>query len=181
MYSIPFYQQAWALGKRQFILILQDKPTLYITWFRSLVFAVVLGTLFLNLSSTTASVAPKSGLIFYSLAFTTLQTGNEIPLVLAGRSIVRKHKTYALYRPSALWIGHTLADQVFSMTQVFVFSTIVYFCADLYRSADAFFTFFLFLYLSRVALALSFRTIVRCLCLPRVSLHSHIDILTGTP
>jgi ATP-binding cassette, subfamily G (WHITE), member 2, SNQ2 len=52
VYSIPFQLQVWALMKRQFLIKWQDKFSLSVSWFTSLVIAIVLGTVWLNLPQT---------------------------------------------------------------------------------------------------------------------------------
>lgn len=52
VYSIPFQLQVWALMKRQFLIKWQDKFSLTMSWFTSLVIAIVLGTVWFNLPQT---------------------------------------------------------------------------------------------------------------------------------
>jgi len=52
VYSIPFHQQVWALMRRQFLIKWQDKFSLTVSWFTSLVIAIVLGTVWFNLPQT---------------------------------------------------------------------------------------------------------------------------------
>jgi ATP-binding cassette, subfamily G (WHITE), member 2, SNQ2 len=59
VYSVAFHQQVWALMKRQFVVKSQDRVTLFISWLRSVIIAVVLGTLYLNLGQTSASAFSK--------------------------------------------------------------------------------------------------------------------------
>jgi len=82
---------------------------------------------------------------------------------MTGRPIVNKHKAYSFYRPSALWIAQTIVDLVFSAIQIFMFSIIVYFMCGLARDAGAFFTYYLVIITSYMAMTLFFRTI-GCLC-----------------
>ncbi|CRK25747.1 hypothetical protein BN1723_013684 [Verticillium longisporum] len=55
VYAVGFHLQVWALMKRQFLLKLQDRLLLTISWIRSIVIAIVLGTLFYDLGATSAS------------------------------------------------------------------------------------------------------------------------------
>ncbi len=150
--------------KRQFILKLQDKTVLSLSWLRSIVIAVILSTLYLNLPDTTGSSFSKGGLCFIALLFNAFQAFSELPGVMLGRPIVNKHKAYAFHRPSALWIGQVFVDQAFAVTQILLFCIIVYFLTNLYRSAGAFFIFFLMVLSGNIAMTLYFRIIV-CLCL----------------
>ncbi|KAH6687138.1 brefeldin A resistance protein [Verticillium dahliae] len=59
-----FHLQVWALMKAPVPLKLQDRLLLTISWIRSIVIAIVLGTLFYDLGATSASAFSKGGLIF---------------------------------------------------------------------------------------------------------------------
>ena len=162
VYSVGFQQQVWALMKRQFVLKMQDRLALALSWLRSIVIAIVLGTLYLNLGQTSASAFSKGGLMFIALLFNAFQAFAELAGTMLGRPIVNKHKAYAFHRPSALWIAQIFVDQAFAATQILVFSLIVYFMTNLYRSAGAFFTFYLMILSGNIAMTLFFR-IIGCL------------------
>lgn len=157
VYAVGFHQQVWALMKRQFVLKMQDRLALILGWIRSIVVAIVIGTLFLNLGETSASAFSKGGLMFVSLLFNAFQAFSELGGVMTGRAVVNKHKAYAFHRPSALWIAQIIVDQAFAASQILVFSIIVYFMTNLHRSAGAFFTFYLMILSGNIAMTLFFR------------------------
>lgn len=161
-YQIGFHLQVWALMRRQFTLKLQDRFNLTLAWLRSIVIAIVLGTLYLNLGATSASAFSKGGLLFIALLFNAFQAFSELGDTMMGRSIVNKHKAYAFHRPSALWIAQIFVDQAFAASQIMVFSIIVYFMTGLAREAGAFFTFYLMILSGNIAMTLFFR-IIGCL------------------
>jgi ATP-binding cassette subfamily G (WHITE) protein 2 (SNQ2) len=159
VYTVGFHHQVWALMKRQFVLKMQDRLTLILSWIRSIVVAIVLGTLYLRLPQTSSSAFSKGGLMFISLLFNAFQAFSELPGTMLGRPIVNKHKAYAFHRPSALWIAQIFVDQAFSASQILLFSIIVYFMTNLVREAGAFFTFYLLLLSGNIAMTLFFRII----------------------
>ncbi|KAI1326733.1 ABC-2 type transporter [Xylariaceae sp. FL0255] len=162
VYSVGFHLQVAALMKRQFVLKLQDKLGLFLSWLRAIVIAIVLGTLYLNLQSTSSAAFSKGGLLFISLLFNAFQAFSELGSTMTGRPIVNKHKAYAFHRPSALWIAQIFVDTAFSAVQILVFSLIVYFLTDLTRTAGHFFTFYLLILVGNIAMTLFFR-IIGCL------------------
>ncbi|KAI1078827.1 ABC-2 type transporter-domain-containing protein [Whalleya microplaca] len=162
VYGVGFHLQVWALMKRQFALKLQDKLGLSLSWFRAIIIAIVLGTLYLRLQETTASAFSKGGLLFIALLFNAFQAFSELGSTMTGRPIVNKHKAYAFHRPSALWIAQIFVDTAFSAVQILVFSIIVYFMTGLTRTAGAFFTFYLLILVGNIAMTLYFR-IIGCL------------------
>ena len=163
VYSIPFYLQVWALMQRQFLIKWQDKFSLIVSWITSIVIAIVLGTVWLNLPKNSSGAFTRSGLLFISLLFNTFQAFGELASTMLGRPIVNKHKAYTFHRASALWIAQIIIDLAFSAVQIFVFSVIVYFMCGLVRDAGAFFTFYLVVVSGYLAMTLFFRT-VGCLC-----------------
>ncbi|KAI0198206.1 ABC-2 type transporter [Astrocystis sublimbata] len=162
VYSVGFHQQVLALMKRQFVLKLQDKLGLSLSWLRTIVIAIVLGTLYLNLGQTSASAFSKGGLLFISLLFNAFQAFSELGSTMTGRPVVNKHKAYAFHRPSALWIAQIFVDTAFSAVQILVFSVIVYFLSNLTRTAGQFFIFYLLILVGNIAMTLYFR-IIGCL------------------
>ncbi|KAI5866282.1 ABC-2 type transporter-domain-containing protein [Durotheca rogersii] len=162
VYSVGFHLQVWALMKRQFVLKLQDKLSLSLSWFRSIIIGIVLGTLYLNLQQTSASAFGKGGLLFISLLFNAFEAFSELGSTMTGRPIVNKHKAYTFHRPSALWIAQIFVDTAFSAVRILVFSIIVYFMSNLTRTAGAFFTFYLMILVGNIAMTLYFR-IIACL------------------
>lgn len=163
VYVVPFYLQVWALMQRQYLIKWQDKFSLVVSWITSIVIAIVLGTVWLNLPKTSAGAFTRGGLLFISLLFNAFQAFSELASTMIGRPIVNKHKAYTFHRPSALWIAQILVDIAFSAVQIFVFSVIVYFMCGLVRDAGAFFTFYLIIVTGYLSMTLFFRTI-GCLC-----------------
>jgi ABC-type multidrug transport system ATPase subunit len=66
VYSIPLYMQIWALMKRQFILKWNDKFSLVVSYITSIVIAILLGTVWLQLPKTSAGAFTRGGLLFIS-------------------------------------------------------------------------------------------------------------------
>lgn len=157
VYTVGFHRQVWALMKRQTVLKLQDRMALFLAWMRTILIAIVVGTLYINLGQTSATSFSKGGLMFISLLFNAFEAFAELGSTMLGRGIVNKHKAYAFHRPSALWIGQIFVDQAFGVPRVLAFSIIVYFMTNLFRSAGAFFMFFLFIMLGNIAMTLFFR------------------------
>jgi ABC-type multidrug transport system permease subunit len=163
VYTIPFYLQTWALMKRQFLLKWQDSFSLQVSWFTSIVIAIIIGTVWLNQPRTSAGAFTRGGVLFISLLFNAFQAFGELPAVMMGRTIVNKHRAFAFHRPSALWIGQILVDMLFASVQILVFSIIVYFMCGLVRDAGAFFIFYLLIVVTYLGMTLFFRT-MGCLC-----------------
>jgi len=163
VYSIPFYLQIWALMKRQFILKWQDTFSLVVSWGTSIVIAIVVGTLWLQLPKTSYGAFTRGGVLFISLLFNCFQAFSELGSAMTGRPMLNKHRAYTFHRPSALWIAQIGVDLAFASVRILVFSIIVYFMCGLVLNVGAFFTFVLIILTAYLAMTLFFRT-VACLC-----------------
>lgn len=163
VYLIPFHLQVWALMRRQFLIKWQDKFALTVSWITSTGIAIVLGTVWLKLPKTSAGAFTRGGLLFISMLFNGFQAFSELAGTMMGRSIVNKHRSFAFYRPSALWIAQILVDTTFAIARILVFAIIVYFMCGLVLDAGAFFIFVLIILTGYVAMTVLFRTI-GCLC-----------------
>ncbi|KAB2576650.1 ABC transporter G family member 11 [Lasiodiplodia theobromae] len=163
VYTIPFYLQVWALMRRQFFLKWQDKFSLTVSWLTSIVVAIILGTVWLKLPTTSAGAFTRGGLLFISLLFNAFEAFSELASTMTGRPIINKHRAYTFHRPSALWIAQIMVDTVFASAKILVFSIMVYFMCGLVLDAGAFFTFVLIIISGYLSMTLFFRT-VGCLC-----------------
>ncbi|KKY24186.1 putative abc transporter [Phaeomoniella chlamydospora] len=163
VYLIPFYMQIWILMKRQFLIKWQDKFSLVVSWATSLLIAIVLGTVWLNLPKTASGAFTRGGLLFIALLFNAFQAFGELASTMLGRPIIAKHRAFTFHRPGALWIAQIIVDTAFASIQILIFSIIVYFMCGLVRDAGAFFTFVLFVITGYLMMTLFFRT-AGCLC-----------------
>ena len=163
VYQAPLHLQIWALMQRQFIIKWQDTFSLKVSWFTSIVIAIVVGTVWLNQPRTSAGAFTRGGVLFIALLFNAFQAFAELGNTMLGRPIVNKHRAYAFHRPSALWLAQIVVDLAFASVQIFVFSVIVYFMTGLVREPGAFFTFVLIIITGYLSMTLFFRTI-GCLC-----------------
>ncbi|KAI9374499.1 ABC-2 type transporter-domain-containing protein [Aspergillus egyptiacus] len=159
VYLIPYYLQVWALMRRQFLIKWQDKFALNVSWITSTGVAIVLGTVWLNLPETSAGAFTRGGLLFTSFLFNGFQAFSELASTMMGRALVNKHRQFAFYRPSALFVAQVFVDATFAIARILVFSIIVYFMCGLVRDAGAFFTFVLLIFAGYINMTVIFRTI----------------------
>jgi ATP-binding cassette subfamily G (WHITE) protein 2 (SNQ2) len=159
VYSIPFYLQVWALIKRQWILKWQDKFSLCVSWITMMLIAVILSTVWVNLPETSSGAFIRGGVIFISFLFNGFQAFGELVGTMLGRPVINKHRAYAFYRPSALWIAQIFVDMSFQSVVIIAFSTMVYFSTGLARTPGAFFTFVITILCGYLCMTVVFRTI----------------------
>ncbi|KAF8314175.1 hypothetical protein DL93DRAFT_2228010 [Clavulina sp. PMI_390] len=157
--TVDIWTQVKAATVRQYQLLWNDKTSLVIKQGSSIVQSVILGSLFYNLQYTTADMFTRSGTIFFILLFNSLLSMTEVTASFSGRSILAKHKSFALFHPSSMVFAQVLADLPILMVQVSVLMLPIYFMTNLRRSGAAFFTLWIITYVTTLSITAFFRMI----------------------
>ena len=158
-YTLPFYKQVAACTKRQYLVMIGDKQSLVGKWGGILFQALIVGSLFYDLPKTATGVFTRGGVIFFMLLFNALLALAELTAAFESRPILLKHKSFSFYRPSAYAIAQTVMDCPLVFIQVVIFDVVVYFMANLQRTASQFFISILFLWLLTMTMYAFFRSI----------------------
>lgn len=158
-FTLPFHKQVMACTVRQFKVMVGDQQSLAGKWGGILFQALIVGSLFYNLPKTAAGVFPRGGVIFFMLLFNALLALAELTAAFESRPILLKHKSFSFYRPAAYAIAQTVVDVPLVLIQVVIFDVVVYFMANLQRTASQFFISLLFLWLLTMTMYAFFRAI----------------------
>ncbi|KAF1352679.1 hypothetical protein EJ07DRAFT_183458 [Lizonia empirigonia] len=158
-FTLPFPKQVMACTKRQFLVMIGDPQSLGGKWGGILFQALIVGSLFYNLPNTAAGVFPRGGVIFFMLLFNALLALAELTAAFKSRPILLKHKSFSFYRPAAYAIAQTVVDIPLVLIQVVIFDVVVYFMANLQRTASQFFISLLFLWIITMTMYAFFRAI----------------------
>lgn len=158
-YTIPFYKQVLACTHRQSLVMLGDPMSLSGKWGGILFQALIVGSLFYNLPRTAEGVFPRGGVMFFMLLFNALLALAELTSAFESRPILLKHKSFSFYRPAAYALAQTLVDVPLVFVQVFIFDIVVYFMANLQRTASQFFISLLILWSLTMTMYAFFRSI----------------------
>lgn len=132
-YTIPFHRQVMACTTRQFKVILGDPMAVYGKWGGLVFQAIIVGSLFLNLSPTVLGAFPKGGILFFTLLLNSLLALSELVASFDARPVMLKHKSFSFYRPSAYAIAQVVTDIPLMAMQVTIWGIIVYFMASEFR------------------------------------------------
>lgn len=81
----------------------------------------------------------------------------EITSSYAQRPVIVRQRSYAMLRPSADILALTLVDLPFKAVTIVIFDIVLYFLVGLGYSADQFFIFLLFTYVTNLAMLIFFR------------------------
>ncbi|KAK9693946.1 ATP-binding cassette transporter snq2 [Basidiobolus ranarum] len=157
VYSVNFYEQVVALTTRQFQILWGDKHALYERYISVLIQAFVYGSVFYMMALNSTGAFQRGGALLGSLIFNAFLSQAELPNVLAGRMILQKHKSYAMYHPSAFHIARVVTDIPIILLQCLMYTIITYFMFGLDRDAGKFFIFLLTSFLTTLATTDLFR------------------------
>lgn len=146
------WTQVKAATRRQYQLMWNDKGSIFIKQGSSVVQSIILGSLFYMLPETTNGIFTRGGTLFFCLLFNALLGMSEVTASFAGRSILAKHKSFAMYHPSALVLAQVLADFPILVAQISVFLLPIYFMTHLKRTGAAFFTLWYVVRFARMGL-----------------------------
>lgn len=158
-YTLNIGMQFMATYIRSYQRILGDKAYTLSIVITMAVVALVIGSMFYDISEDTSGFFSKGGAIFFSVLFNILVNFAEISAQFSQRPIVEKHKSYAMYHPFIDALASMVVQYPIKMLNVGVFSVIIYFLANFKQEAGPFFLFMLFTYLVSVMMSALFRTI----------------------
>ena len=157
IYTVSLFRQVQALTIRQVQMILGNPFDIIVSFATSIIVAIIIGSTFLNLPETAAGAFTRGGVLFIGLLFNALIAFNELPVQMGGRPILYKQLNYAFYRPGSLSLAQLFSDLPLSFLRTLIFAIIVYFMAGLRSTAGAFFTFFISIYVTYLAISALFR------------------------
>ncbi|KKF95265.1 ABC transporter G family member 11 [Ceratocystis platani] len=155
--TVSFQQQVAALVKRELQLIWGDKQSLIMKHGATLVQALVSGSVWYDAKADSSGLFIKGGVLFWSMLYHCLVAMGETLSTFSGRSILAKHKEFAMYHPAAFCIAQIVADIPVMAMQVTTFSIIVYFMAGLKDTAGAYFTHWALIYVTAFCMTAFFR------------------------
>ncbi|KAK9762438.1 hypothetical protein K7432_011818, partial [Basidiobolus ranarum] len=162
VYSANFYEQVVALTTRQFQILWGDKHALYERYLSVLIQGFVYGSVFYLMGLNSTGAFQRGGALLSSLLFNAFLSQAELPNVLTGRMTLQKHKSYAMYHPSAFHIARVVTDIPIVVVQCLMYAIITYFMFGLDRDAGKFFIFLFTNVLTTLATTDLFRLLGNC-------------------
>ncbi|KAF9428716.1 hypothetical protein BGZ94_001367 [Podila epigama] len=155
-YTINFVGQVKALTVRQIQLTRGDMTSVISRYASNVIKALIVGSVFFLLPVDGSGTFTRGGVLFFSLLFNALISQAELPMAMTGRSILYKHKNFAMYRPSAFAIAQICVDIPLIIMQILLFSVVLYFMAGLKRDIS-FLIFMLILFCCAMCMTAFFR------------------------
>lgn len=157
--TISFAKQVQACVARQYQILWGDKTTFFLKQFATLVQALVVGSLYYDSPPDSTGLLFKSGAMFFALLYQSLMAMSEVTDSFAGRPVLAKHKSFALYHPSAFCVAQIVADLPALILQVTQFALVLYFLSGLRAEAGAVFTFWAIIFSVAMCMTAVFRAV----------------------
>ncbi|CDR47608.1 CYFA0S34e00650g1_1 [Cyberlindnera fabianii] len=140
--------------------------------------ALVLASIFYNMSKTTESFYSRGAAMFFACLFNGFQSFLEILSLFEARPIIEKHKQYALYHPAAEALASVISQLPFKAFSSLMFNLIYYFMVNFRRDPGRFFFYLLANVTSTFTMSHFFRLIgSMSSTLPQALVPGHIVLL----
>jgi len=158
-YTLSYPQQVSLCLWRGFRRLVADPSLTLTSLFGNNIMALIIGSIFYNLSHDTNSFFSRGALLFFAILMSAFSSALEILTLYGQRPIVEKHTRYALYHPSAEAYASMLADMPYKISNAILFNLTIYFMTNLRRTPGAFFFFLLISFFLTLVMSMLFRTI----------------------
>ncbi|XHG07753.1 hypothetical protein AWENTII_010888 [Aspergillus wentii] len=157
--TVDFLTQVRTCIIRQYQILWGDKATFFLTQVATIIQALIAGSLFYNAPSSSSGLFMKSGALFFSLLYHSLLAMSEVTSSFNGRPVLIKHKSFAMFHPSAFCLAQITADIPVLLFQISTFALIVYFMVGLTMSASDFFSYWIMIFASTMCMTGLFRAV----------------------
>ncbi|KAL4990726.1 ABC-2 type transporter-domain-containing protein [Aspergillus falconensis] len=156
-FTVDFMNQVKICVMRQYQILWGDKATFIIKQVSTLIQALIAGSLFYDAPNNSGGLFVKSGALFFSLLYNSLLAMAEVTESFQGRPVLIKHKSFAFFHPAAFCIAQIAADIPVLIFQVTIFALPVYFMVGLEMDAGVFFTYWILVFATTMAMTAVFR------------------------
>lgn len=157
--TISFYSQVKAAVIRQYQIVWGDKPNLIVKQASTLIQALVAGSLFYQAPDHSVGIFLKGGALFFCLLYPAYMAMSEVTDSFSGRPVLAKHRSFAFHYPAAWVIAQIAADIPVMLFQWTHFGIVIYFMVGLKTSASAFFTFWVLVVSTAMAMTAFYRMV----------------------
>lgn len=143
-YTINFLQQMKLCCRRRYHNLIHNKTYSITLVAAATIQALIVGSLYYNISTDTSGAFSRGGVLFYSCLYFALMCLSETADLFIDKPILNKQYDYSMYQPSAELLAKQLVHFPVRVAGIITFTIIVYFLSHLKKEAGAFFSYFLF-------------------------------------
>lgn len=158
-FTVSFGMQVKYIAERNILRIKGDPSVQLFGLVGHTIIAVIISTMFLRLGDTTKEFYSRTAVLFFAVLFNAFSSLLEIFSLYEARSIVEKHKKYALYHPSADALASIITELPSKILTAIMFNIIIYFVVKLRQNAGHFFYYLLINFTATLAMSHLFRSI----------------------
>ncbi|CAN6607203.1 protein Snq2p [Trichomonascus vanleenenianus] len=158
-YLITYPAQVNLAIKRGFQRVRGDMAYTITNVTGNIIQALIMGSLFYNISASTSGAFSRGGVIFFALLFNSLSALAEITHAFEHRPILLKQKSYSFYHPSVEALQAVLSDLPVKIVTLVCFTLILYFLSNLRVTAGQFFLFLFVLIIASLSVGSLFQMI----------------------
>jgi ATP-binding cassette, subfamily G (WHITE), member 2, SNQ2 len=158
-YTIALHTQVKICIVRQMQIFSGDKKSMILLQMSALIQALVSGSLYYNLPTTSTGLFTRSGALFYPVIFFNLTAMGEVTASFMGRPILARHRDFSLYRPTAYVLARMITDIPLAIATSSIFSVVYYFMCGFQTDTKKFFIFWLLCIITTLVMGSTYRSI----------------------
>ncbi|CAG90679.2 DEHA2G14894p [Debaryomyces hansenii CBS767] len=158
-YTVSYGLQVKYIMGRNIMRTKGDPSITLFSIFGNTVMGLIISSIFYNLDDTTGSFYYRTVAMFFAVLFNAFSSLLEIFALYEARPIVEKHKTYALYHPSADAFASIITELPPKLLVSISFNLVLYFMVNFRRNAGNFFFYLLVNFTATLSMSHLFRTI----------------------
>eukprot|EP01133_Synstelium_polycarpum_P007442 gene7442-8708_t len=136
-----FFKQTAALAHRSFVTTLRNRGQLIALLVRSILMAIVTGTLYLNIANDQEGVIDRISFIFFTSTFASIACLSNIPSIFEERTLYYREVDSGTYRHLTFGLTLIFTDIPFTLLYSLIFSIPIYWLSGFHHSAINFFFF----------------------------------------
>ncbi|KAK5113247.1 hypothetical protein LTR62_003583 [Meristemomyces frigidus] len=144
-------KQLFTLLRRSFIKSYRDIVTYWIRLVMYLGLAIMMGTVWLRLTTTQKHIQPFANAIFFGSAFMSFMAVAYVPAFLEDRAIFIKERANGLYGPTVFLLTNFIIGIPYLFLISTLFSVVAYWLGNFNPNAHSFFMWVLWLFLDLLA------------------------------
>ncbi|KAK4051085.1 ATP-binding cassette transporter snq2 [Microbotryomycetes sp. JL221] len=156
-YVISYPMQLRLAMVRRTKMMINDAPTTIIMTCAAIFQALIIGSVYFQMPKDTSGFFSRGGVLFFAILYNAFTGLAEIANSYAQRPVIVRQRQFAMLHPSADMLAWNLVDMVPKAVTLLAFNIILYFMSGLAYTADQWFVFLLFTFITTMAMISLFR------------------------
>eukprot|EP00186_Timspurckia_oligopyrenoides_P002527 CAMPEP_0182445364 /NCGR_PEP_ID=MMETSP1172-20130603/3509_1 /TAXON_ID=708627 /ORGANISM="Timspurckia oligopyrenoides, Strain CCMP3278" /LENGTH=650 /DNA_ID=CAMNT_0024641125 /DNA_START=139 /DNA_END=2091 /DNA_ORIENTATION=+ len=140
-YAVGFFQQCMVLVRRGVLNTVKNPVVIWLRFAMYFMLAVLIGTVWLRLGSSSVVIPDINGCLFYVCAFMVFMSSSVLPAYLEERSVMVRERANGAYSVFAYILAHTVYEIPYVFLLSLMASSITYWLVGLTPSASRFFIY----------------------------------------